>query len=33
VEYTADSMAQAYKVFELLGLASSGVYALYESLR
>jgi D-amino peptidase len=33
VEYTANNMAEAYKVFELLGLASSGVYALYESLR
>jgi D-amino peptidase len=33
VEYTANNMTEAYKVFELLGLASSGVYALYESLR
>jgi D-amino peptidase len=33
VEYTADNMVEAYKVFELLGLASSGVSALYESLR
>jgi D-amino peptidase len=33
VEYTANDMTEAYKVFELLGLASSGVSALYESLR
>lgn len=33
VEYTASSMTEAYRVFELLGLASSGVFALYESLR
>jgi D-amino peptidase len=33
VEYTANNMTEAYKLFELLGLASSGVYALYESLR
>jgi D-amino peptidase len=33
VEYTANDMVEAYKVFELLGLTSSGVSALYESLR
>lgn len=33
VEYTANSMTEAYRVFELLALASSGVFALYESLR
>lgn len=33
VEYTANSMVEAYKVFELLGLASTGVSSLYESLR
>jgi D-amino peptidase len=33
VEYTTNNMIEAYKVFELLGLASSGVQALYESLR
>jgi D-amino peptidase len=33
VEYTADDMVGAYKVFELLGLTSSGVSALYESSR
>ncbi len=33
VEYTARNMVEAYRVFELLGLASSGISALYESLR
>jgi D-amino peptidase len=33
VEYTARNMVQAYRVFELLSLASSGISALYESLR
>jgi D-amino peptidase len=33
VEYTASNMREAYRVFELLGLASSGVFSLYESLR
>lgn len=33
VEYTANSMVEAYMIFELLGLASSGVSAHYESLR
>lgn len=33
VEYEASSMTEAYKIFELLGLASNGVSALYESLR
>ena len=33
VEYTTKSMADAYKTFELLVLASSGVSALLESLR
>jgi D-amino peptidase len=33
VEYTARNMLEAYKIFELLGLASSGVSSLYESLR
>ena len=33
VEYTAKNMVQAYKTFELLSLASSGVSSLYESLR
>jgi D-amino peptidase len=33
VEYTSKSMADAYKTFELLTLASSGVQALMESLR
>jgi D-amino peptidase len=33
VEYTAKNMVQAYKTFELLSMASSGVSSLYESLR
>jgi D-amino peptidase len=33
VEYTAKSMADAYKTLELLTLASSGMQALMESLR
>jgi D-amino peptidase len=33
VEYTAKSMTDAYKVFELLVLASSGVAALLENLQ
>jgi len=33
VEYTAKTMAEAYKTLELLTLASSGVQALMESLR
>jgi D-amino peptidase len=33
VEYTTKSMAEAYKMFELLALASSGTQALMESLR
>jgi len=32
IEYTASSMIEAYKVFELLVLASSGVAALLESM-
>jgi D-amino peptidase len=33
VEYTTKNMAEAYKTFELLALASSGMQALMESLR
>jgi len=33
VEYTADSIIEAYKVFELLVLAASGITALLESLQ
>jgi D-amino peptidase len=33
VEYATKSMIEAYKVFELLGLASSGVSAVIESTR
>jgi D-amino peptidase len=33
VEYTTKSMVEAYKTFELLALASSGMLALMESLR
>ncbi|NWF86873.1 M55 family metallopeptidase [Candidatus Bathyarchaeota archaeon] len=33
VEYTAKSMVEAYRIFELFVLASSGVYAIIESLQ
>jgi D-amino peptidase len=31
IEYTVDNMVQAYKVFELLSLAASGVWAIRQS--